>query len=133
MAACKTALMGNELMKRAFQRAIVEVRQPPPPLPWLLEKAMDHQLRAWDAVLSVEREDAFPVVLHVDHGPVVRGGRIQRVVESAERSVAIVCVFADGVGVVDNKTQRRSTLRVAHCSISRSPSELPNAAIGLRP
>ena len=47
---------------------------------------------------------------------------------------AVVGVFALGVGVMHDQAEARAAgASVVHCSISRSPSELPNAAIGRRP
>src|SRR5215204_7543810 len=57
----------------------------------------------------LERKHALPVSLHIHHGPVIHGSGIQRLVESAKVRFAIVCVFAFGVGVMNEKAKAYST------------------------
>jgi len=47
--------------------------------------------------------------------------------------LSIVGIFAFGIGVVNDRAEAGAAADLVHCSISRSPSELPNAAIGRRP
>ena len=82
----------------------------------------------------LERINHLPIPLHVDHGPPIDGGGPQRDVETAEMRLSIVVgIFAFGIGVVNDRAETAPPLIVVHCSISRSPSELPKAAIGRRP
>jgi hypothetical protein len=67
-----------------------------------------------------ERKDHLPVLPHVDHGPLIHGRSVQRDIETSKMRLPIVGIFSLGVGVVNNGAKR-------------SPSELPNAAIGRRP
>src|SRR4051812_42466642 len=54
-------------------------------------------------VRLLEREDAFPVSLHIDHGPFVRRGGVQSLVEFAKVCLAIIGKFAFGVGMMDDQ------------------------------
>jgi hypothetical protein len=82
---------------------------------------------------SLERKDAPPVVLHIDNRPTLRIGLIERCVELPDGWGAIISKFSNCVIAVDEESEARTRPVAVHCSISRSPSELPNAAIGRRP
>ena len=52
-----------------------------------------------------EREDALPIVFHVDHNPMVRCRGVQGFFEATKGCVPIVGVFAFRVGVVDKEAK----------------------------
>src|SRR5512145_950725 len=83
--------------------------------------------------LGPEREDALPVVLHADDGPVSGLRCVERLVQPADEGVVVASPFALGIGVVHEERQASPLPAVVHWSISRSPSALPNAAMGRRP
>src|SRR5690349_3502751 len=56
-------------------------------------------------------EDALPVVLHVDHRPLVCRRGIQRLVELADVGFAVVGVFAFRVGVMHDQAEARASAR----------------------
>src|SRR5260370_18638482 len=56
-----------------------------------------------------KREDAFPIVLHVDNGPSIQRCGVQGLVEAPERRVPIVRVFALHVGMMDDQAEAGAT------------------------
>ena len=78
-------------------------------------------------------EELSPVGLHIDDKPSLRIRLIKRLVEMAETRVPVIGEFTLGVGVVHKPHEASATAAAVHCSISRSPSELPKAKIGRRP
>jgi hypothetical protein len=59
--------------------------------------------------------------------------QIKRDIEAAEMRVTVVGIFAFSVSMMGDHAEPEACRSVADCSISRSPSELPKAAIGRRP
>ena len=52
-----------------------------------------------------ERKYALPVVLHVDHGPALSLGGVERLVQPAHGGIAVVGPFPFGIGVVHNQSK----------------------------
>ena len=88
-------------------------------LTWLMDIAHGRGFAASDAASAFDRpaggQDSYfsggkislPVVLHVDDGPALLRGLVERLVELADVRSAIVGIFALGVGVVDDEAEPR--------------------------
>src|SRR4051794_38498215 len=57
----------------------------------------------------IEGKDALPVVLHVDHGPLVHRCGIQGDVEPSEMRLAIVGIFSHRIGMMDDQAKPHTT------------------------
>ena len=85
-------------------------------------------------LLHLERKDHLPVVLHVDDGPALRRRLVERLVELADvRRAGRRRIRARRRCGGRGRRSARPSPAVVHCSICRSPSELPKAKIGRRP
>src|SRR3954454_13683246 len=62
-----------------------------------------HARRIQATSLAPERQDGFPVALHVDHGPALSLRYVKGLVEAANGRAAVVGPFPLGVGVVHDK------------------------------
>src|SRR5712672_2189343 len=67
-------------------------------------KSLSHRMSCRDRVNSalLERNDHLPILLHVDHGPLINGSGRQSDVETAEMRLPVVGIFAFGIGVVND-------------------------------
>src|SRR4249919_3319382 len=54
-------------------------------------------------VRLLKRKHAFPVILHVHHGPSVYGSGVQGLVELAKVRLAIIGVFPFRIGMMDDQ------------------------------
>ena len=89
--------------------------------------------RVRESPSSRGREHCLPVVLHADDRPALGDGLVPPLVELLQLVRPVVGELSRRVVVVDEEREACAVPAVAHCSICRSPSELPNAAIGRRP
>src|SRR5450755_35007 len=61
------------------------------------------------ALLLLERKDHAPVLLHVDDGPALGLRLVERLVELADTRLAVIRIFAYGVGVMHQTHEPRTT------------------------
>jgi len=71
---------------------------------------------------NFRKENAFPVVLPVHHGPFVERRGIEGLVEATEGRFSIVGIFAFRVGVMDDQTKAHSAARALLLSLTRTIS-----------
>src|SRR5882757_3818065 len=79
------------------------------------------------ASLASERENRFPVVLHVDDGPTRCRGGVERLIEFSDRRGPVVGPFALCVGVVNDQAEAgagpcRGVLKHLHVAVGVSES-----------
>src|SRR4051794_27800880 len=70
------------------------------------------------------RKYGLPVAFHVRDGPAIEHSGIERLVEFADMGVAVISVFALGVGVVHQKAE-------AHSAAARRPLQHFEVAVGI--
>src|SRR5882672_6840177 len=98
-----------------------------------LQVSSFHSTKNHAASLAPEREDLFPVVLHVDHGPTRCWGGVERLIEFPDRRGPIVGPFAFCIGVVNDQAEtsaapRRGVLKHLHVAVGVSESRNWTAA-----
>src|SRR3981081_782679 len=69
-------------------------------------------MRSFQSSALLEWKDDLPILLHVDHRPIVHGRGVQRDVEMTKMRMPVIGIFAFGVSVMNDHAEAHAA---AHC------------------